>query len=201
MNIHKYLSICLFFVCLIHGKPVNAFGLTDWSEKTPHGNSITNVYGGKSLWMPVDSHIFDLSEWYFYDYHIVGKTTWGGYFVVNELNHNVYMFGTANEWKRFIDEKDLEPLVWTRWHSGDWTFFDMRSFGLLMFYLGLPLLLIALGLFLLWPRLRSKTAGSNEDPMNKEKSGKTKKTKRRVYLWIGILFLVIWLLDQYPQSF
>ena len=127
-------------------EPASSFGLADWRDTTPGGNTI-NRAGMTALWLSDGSEIEPLCCWYFYRDSIIGRLTneaSNGYFVVNENDLSIQRFESEQEWDAYLKSNDLLPVFWTRWHSYKWsTSIDdvlmLLAFG---FMFAIPLLIL-----------------------------------------------------------
>jgi hypothetical protein len=121
-------------------------GFSDWQCITPGKNTIDNYSGaGISLFMPNGircARVDNLERWYFYRSFIVGnqKNNW---FIVNEKTFEVYSYNDEHLWLNAIAKQHLQPVIWTRWYNGNWTFYSDWGFSIfLVFPLSIFLMLI-----------------------------------------------------------
>jgi len=193
---HKSAVIALF---VFSSSASLGMGMSDWQAKTPCGNEINN-YPGPTLHLENGKQLNKLGEWYFYKKHIVGKlgeTGWIGdegwngdtlgYFVVSELTSRIWIFNNREEWITFLNKKNLDPFLITRWYHRDWTFFDDQIYWVLFygFFLSIPFLFFYL--FLLYKAIR-------EEKLN------LKKPHGLAASVIAGLVFIAWLWEQFPQS-
>lgn len=119
----------------------DAIAWTDWGAQTPGGHTISDNWGPKALIVKDSFILSDLEEWYFYRNHVIGKFS-SGYFIYNEGNSTLNIFNSVGDWKNQLHQNKLDPVLWTRWYSGDW---DSISINDIFFVI---ILLTAFGLLL-----------------------------------------------------
>ncbi len=181
-------TISLFLIpCLFFGR----IGIADWSCETPHGNEINN-FSKTTLYLQNGTQLDDVARWYFYKDCVIGEIRnenyeTVGYFVVDEIYSKISTFKTKKEWTSFLNEKKLQPLIWTRWFAGDWTLFDgdLVLIMILIPFISLIVLAIYLALLLV--------------AIIKEKFS-FRKPFTLIYCLITGLILTKWLLEIFPQS-
>jgi len=150
MNLIWLIKIVIFPFLIILG-----IGLSDWSDKTPYGNEINNFMGSKILYLKNGQEIENVSQWYFYKEHIIGKTNSNDYnhsestphvesfFIVNDKSLSIKIFHLKSEWDTFITNNKLKPKFWTRWHYGKWnTMEDLVFILILGFIITIPLMIL-----------------------------------------------------------
>lgn len=170
------------------------FGLADWAEETPNGNSIHN-FNDKCLYMRNGVKVHNLFEWYFYNDCVIGTTSLpdrvfsiNKYFVANEMFNTVDTFNTEQDWKAFIKLNHLEPFIWKRTYTYNWSqitwmnFFVLFTFG---FYISIPL---TITIFVIVKRA-----------IKRENFNKRKPYTITTLIIIG-LFVLRYLLDIFPGS-
>ncbi|MEM6841446.1 MAG: hypothetical protein AAF632_04415 [Bacteroidota bacterium] len=109
-----------FFTLLLLIYSLNSFsfGLGDWRNTTPGGNTIDYPGGYIHLWVEESNeHVAGLKKWYFYKKYIVGSYERSGYFILNEETAQLDTFNVKSEWINAIKSKKIKPKVWTRWYS------------------------------------------------------------------------------------
>ncbi len=186
----------------------------NWYAKTPFNNTLNNEYdvifysndnSGKEL--------KNLEKWYFYKSFIVGsyfigekikyrfKDSQRRYFVINEKDDKIDVFGTENQWIKYRNDNNINPAFITNWHDSDWQFFSnetMINFGIISILLLILISAISVlyftiaGIFVLYKKLSNKIKFSEYSFLFK---------KPVISLCIlGILVLIRFLLDMFPQS-
>ncbi|MEM6299898.1 MAG: hypothetical protein AAF740_14515 [Bacteroidota bacterium] len=122
-------------------------GFGDWQNYTPYYNTIDNFMGNdRRLRLRNGKEITSLEKWYFYKEYIVCVVSQGykdpklRFLVINEVSSKIHEFETEKEWNTFLEDNRLVPLVWTRWHSGDWVAYDDLLFlTIFLFFISIPL--------------------------------------------------------------
>ena len=120
-----------------------SFGLGDWQNTTPGGNTIDYPGGYIRLWIEESQeNIIGLKKWYFYKEYIVGVYKESSYFILNEDTAQLDTFSIENDWLGAIKSKRIEPKIWKRWHSDSFT----NSWDDFLFFL-------TFGFFISWPMI------------------------------------------------
>lgn len=174
---------------LLFAAPCFSFGLADWRDITPGGNTINDA-GGTDLWLRNGAEIEDVHSWYFYKGYIIGKVGTQkpeSYFAVDEKRLRMRLFRTESEFEAFLDSHDLKPALWTRWYQYRWSFtWDdfamMLAFG---FIITIPLLII-FGVILYRAIVREKLS--------------PRRIHTQIVAALGIYTLVKLVLVNFPQS-
>lgn len=182
----KNLQIILATILVFCAINTQAIAWTDWEAETPGGNSISDNWGPKTLIVQDSFVLQGLKEWYFYESHIIG--TYGpdydennrGFFIYNETHHKLDTFNVESNWISAIDQKELQPSVWTRWYSGDWT-----SISFTTIFRSIIIVL------LLWMILRM---------LSKHKLLQKRKAMVLFGLSVLTLFIIVKCLLNFPQS-
>jgi hypothetical protein len=167
---------------------LNAYGfnLGEWQHETPGNNLMGDNGNGNELTIIRQGYnTLPLKKWYFYNYHIVGITG-KKYFVVNEYEGDILLFNTENEWHNYLNQNRLNPFIWTRWYSDNWVDMDY-IFVFLFFYF---IKIIPFFLLLLWTLYKAI----------KVEHFKMTKPNTLIFLAIISLFILIVILDCFPQS-
>lgn len=180
------------FLLLLFPVFIFSQGFSDWTSRTPKGNEINN-FNGKSLIFKDGKTLEGLWEWYFYKDHIVGILADSfadeikfSYYIVNEKTEIIQKFNSEKEWNSAVERQKLKPKFWKRWYQGDWKFFDDSSIGMVLFAF---ILLVPLYLLLLF----------FEKFVIKKNS---KFSNLAIVLTADLLIIfLIWLSDNFPQSF
>ncbi|MDJ1496058.1 hypothetical protein QNI19_24190 [Cytophagaceae bacterium DM2B3-1] len=195
MRISFILTIISLFIIL----NVSAFGIADWQHRTPGGSFMYDAGSGTELGLP-KSHqsITPIRSWYFYKNHIV-IVGGPGYMIVNETNGDLKQFSSEQEWNNYIEYTGLEPVLWTRWHSDNWRFYE--TIAVAMIFMVLPIVFIALLLILITAVMQWASNGMKFQPRQWLPS-RFRIKKRTVLIWLGIISLLVFraFLDAYPQS-
>ncbi|MDJ1484107.1 hypothetical protein QNI16_26655 [Cytophagaceae bacterium YF14B1] len=195
MRISFILTIIYLFTTLT----VSAFGLADWQHRAPGGTLMYDTGNGTELGLP-KSHqsITPIRSWYFYKNHIV-IVGGPGYMIVNETNGDLKQFSSEQEWNNYIEYTGLEPVLWTRWYSDNWRFYETIAFA--MIFMVLPIVFIALLLILITAVMQWASNGMKFQPRQWLPS-RFRIKKRTVLIWLGIISLLVFraFLDAYPQS-
>lgn len=196
MRISFTLIVISFFTIL----NVSAFGLADWQHRAPGGTLMYDAGSGTELVIQ-KSHksIYGIRSWYFYKNHIV-IVGGPGYMVVNETNGDLKQFSSEQEWKTYLNAANLKPVLWTRWYSDNWRFYETIAFAtlILFFYAFITLLLILIFLIIRWVingmRFQTKSWFQTRKRFQIK--------KRTGLIWLGIIFILTIraVLDSYPQS-
>lgn len=122
----------------------SAIAWTDWSDKTPGGNEISDNWGSMSIVVGDSLVLKGLVKWYFYQNHIVGINTNNegdtSYFIFNEGNDRLVLFNNSQSWKKTVLNNSLKPRILTRWFSHSWERFTFPEL-LFTFILGLVIIL------------------------------------------------------------
>ncbi|WP_375562051.1 hypothetical protein ACE193_05755 [Bernardetia sp. OM2101] len=128
----KYIILFLLFAAsLVYNQTWGMIGLADETYYTPYGNEIDN-WTGNTLRADGKEQLTGLDTWYFYKGFIIGKCSCspsfndriraeidlGNYFVFNETTYESHFFETELEWDIFLEQNNLKPIFWTRWHDG-----------------------------------------------------------------------------------
>lgn len=156
MNKITILTILLLFTLSV-GK---CSEFSSWWQKTLYGNEICEekwnneyVIGIKSKNKKENQYghiVTNLKRWYFYKNHIIGQLTEKDeqkYFIFNELNSDFFLFSSHREFKKKINELNLNPKLWSRWYSSNWGIIvSSRDFGdsLDFIFVTLPILILTL---------------------------------------------------------
>ncbi|UTW64781.1 hypothetical protein KFE94_08770 [bacterium SCSIO 12643] len=182
----KNLQIILATILVFCAFSAQAIAWTDWEAETPGGNSISDNWGPKTLIVQDSFVLQGLKEWYFYESYIIG--TYGpdydennrSFFIYNEINHQLDTFNLETDWSSAINRNGLQPSIWTRWHSGNWT-----SISFATIFISIIIVL------LLWMILRMLS-----------KHELLQKRKAMVLFGLGVLtlFMVIKCMLNFPQS-
>lgn len=118
MIFFKNVFVLFVFIVVFLSKAYCVAGFGDWQIETPYQNTIENYSGsGITLRLKHLKAVHNMSKWYFYHAHIIGKRE-KGYFIVDEINNKVYLFEKEEDWQKAIEEANLKPWVITRWHEG-----------------------------------------------------------------------------------
>lgn len=131
-----------------------------WWQKTPNGNEICNekfndkyVIGIKCKDYKIEVNeyghvVTNLTKWYFYKNHIIGKYKKGDqkeFFIFSELSCEGKFFKDEVEFGNKLKELNLKPKVWTRWYDSNWgmiiTSGDFGE-GINFIFVKLPILII-----------------------------------------------------------
>lgn len=184
---HKSLLVILYAFLLPFGSMAQGSG--NWQHATPGGHTIYNASSGATLALSKNHTLLQgLTGWYFYKHCIIGKTR-SGFFVIDETNAATRQFGSFAEWDQYLQGAGLKPLLWTRWYSGNWRFYEQAIFPL-----------VFMVLFVLFPALTYFVLTINEWI-----SGVVKLQLKSKPLLIAagllLLSLLRFLLDLYPQSY
>ncbi|MDJ1500028.1 hypothetical protein [Xanthocytophaga agilis] len=192
----SFILIVTFFFTILN---VSAFGVADWQHKAPGGTLMYDAGGGTELILP-KSHksIYGIRSWYFYKNHIV-IVGGPGYMVVNETNGDLKQFSSEQEWNTYIEYAGLEPVLWTRWYSDNWRFYETIAVGLI--FMVFPIVFIVLLLILFVAVTQWISTGMKFQPRQWLPS-RFRIKKRTVLIWLGIISLLVFraFLDAYPQS-
>ncbi|WP_338815447.1 hypothetical protein V9L05_22850 (plasmid) [Bernardetia sp. Wsw4-3y2] len=192
----------LFVTSLVYNPTYGMVGLADETYYTPYGNEIDN-WTGNTLKVNGKEQLTGLKEWHFYKGFIIGKCSCyppfnnrekaerqqlGSYFVFNEKNNQSHFFETELEWDIFLEQNNLKPILWTRWHDGG----DM---GNILFFIAFLLIFY---FFVSIPLLICFFIGFYK---NVKKEG----FKFSSPYFIGItcllsLIFLTWILEQFPNS-
>lgn len=179
-----------------------SFGLGDETYYTPYGNEIDN-WTGNTLRADGKEELTGLKKWYFYKGYIVGECNCyppydnkrkeeieklGNYFVFDETSYQLVVFGTESEWNSFLNQNDLKPKFWTRWHDGG----DVGNILLVIAFLLVFYFFVSIPL-LIW------------FVVSFYKNVKKEGFKFSSPYFIGItclssLILLQWILEQFPNS-
>ena len=199
--------ITVFIIILFQTK---TFGMMEreWLDNTPfHGvmcyyEDVTKgiVYYNKTEDTTKRYHLDNLRKWYFYKGKTIGifknDNSEEQYFVGDEINQKLTLFKSKEVFEKFIENNDLKPF-YIRWHSDVWSFNPEKDtdFGIGTFFLAiliLPFIFIGL-IFLVYRWLKF-----DENPL-KNKS----EIEALVFIFtiIPILYLINYLLGEFPQSF
>ncbi|MDJ1470858.1 hypothetical protein [Xanthocytophaga flava] len=195
MRISFILTIISLFTIL----NVSAFGIADWQHKAPGGTLMYDAGSGTVLALPKSRQsITFIRFWYFYKNHIV-IVGGPGYMIVNETNGDLKQFSSEQEWNNYIEYAGLEPVVWTRWYSDNWRFYETIAVG--MIFMVLPIVFIALLLILTVAIMQWVSDGMKFKPRQWILSIFRIK-KRTAFIWLGIISILVIraVLDGYPQS-
>ena len=127
LKTRHFRSILLLIIfSTVFGYQVQAIAWTDWSAETPVGNIISDNWGPKTLIVQDSFIVSGLQKWYFYDDCIIGtfkpnyKENNKLYFIYNERSNKLDTFNLESSWISAINQKELRPLLWTRWYVSDW---------------------------------------------------------------------------------
>ncbi|RZJ68235.1 MAG: hypothetical protein EOO50_02110 [Flavobacterium sp.] len=125
----KNLTTLSLFATLFLSTAANArVGLAEIFFETPGGHTICHCDPYPDAQTPIligFDKLERLEKWYFYRDHIIGKGT-GYYFVFDEKSEEYKTFKNESDWKKVIEDQNLEPIV-TRWFDlsdspQDWFF-------------------------------------------------------------------------------
>lgn len=182
----KNLHVLIATILVICSFQLQAIIWTDWEAETPGGNIISDNWGPKTLIVQDSFMLQGLKEWYFYEQHIIG--TYGPdynknnrcFFIFNETNLQLDTFDLETNWISAINQKDLQPSVWTRWYSEDW-----ESISFTTIFISIIMIL------LLWMISRMLSG-----------KGLLQKKKATLLFWFCVftLFTVIKCMFNFPQS-
>jgi hypothetical protein len=186
---YRLLALTLFIATISFA----GIGLSDWTANTPGGNNINN-FSGMALYLKNGQKVQGVSEWYFYKSFIIGKqSNWSpygntvGYFIVNEVTNKIDTFTNASSWTKAIEQNKLQPMLWTRWFTHDWTSFNGRL-GY-VFLLGFHIVIPSIILFCIVLYRAFLKEGFN---------------RRKPYTIISLvvfgLIFMVWLSGAFPQS-
>jgi hypothetical protein len=122
------------------------YGLADWQHITPGGNVMSDPGDGTHLTITkTRQEISGIVKWYFYRNFIIGQIGRDSYFIVNEIDGEVFSYKNRNEWIDYISANDLTPPTWTRWYTDNWVDGDIFYIWLvLLFYISIPFILFFL---------------------------------------------------------
>jgi hypothetical protein len=132
---------------------VSGFGLGDaWGQETPGGNLMGEHYSGNGIYLTIPKtgeELFGVERWYFYDNFIVGELE-DALFIIDERTGEKLIFKDRSKWIKEIQSRKLEPVLWTRWHTGDWVISPILLFLLLYWFVMLMLLILPFALFFMF---------------------------------------------------
>ncbi|PHR49895.1 MAG: hypothetical protein COA32_01815 [Fluviicola sp.] len=132
---------------------------SSWGEKGPNGGYFshdgyhTYSYSNHPC---SDQRIDSLKRYYLYNDCTVGEFMSNSskkYFIANSDSCYFEIFEYKKNWLDKIDEMDLAPLIWTRWHEGYWKWYSKEKalvfmflpiIGSIIFWLGIILLVTLL---------------------------------------------------------
>jgi hypothetical protein len=130
---------------------LTAGGFSAWQAYTPCGTLIDNDGSGHTTisasTLMLENHSVKCAQrWYFYKNYIIGEYTINpektdstskinqtGFFVLDECNGRVCLFGDETSFASFLKAENLKPLYWTRWYDNDWYFSRYGLFAFLDF--------------------------------------------------------------------
>ncbi len=165
----------------------HAIAWTDWEAETPGGNTISDNWGPKALFVKDSVILSNLKEWYFYDRHMIGtyysspRESVLSYFIYNEFSAKLDTFAKEAHWTQQLQHQELQPVIWNRWHNNDWSSISLLD---LMLSVGILVLLRVL-LQLLSTR------------------GVLKKGRSNAFFLVGVLIiiLIVKIKLSFPDSF
>lgn len=166
----------------------SAQGLGDWQNKTPEGNKMYDAGGGVNLiLLKSNTEFTNVKTWYFYKHCIIG-TTDSIFFVIDERSADLRKYTSENEWRNYLKDATLEPVLWTRWFSDNWKFYERMVF---VFIAMIIILFVPLLTYTAWT-LNKWVAGKSDFRINKQ----------YVLMLSGCVLLLAarFFLDIYPQS-
>jgi len=164
-------------------------GMGDWQCITPGNNTIDNYSGdGISLFLSNGKNykkLEKLQRWYFYKGYIVGIQA-NSYFIANEKTLRVDSFNSKKQWIEFRIQQKIDPKLWPRWYTTQWTYYEDLGFYLFTwFFISIPLALVFATLIFVAIRF--------------EKLRIRRPATLLVYFTIAIA-LIIYLFERFPQS-
>ena len=121
-----------------------AFGIGDWQETTPGGNSMDDPGDGTHLYLTKSNkRLYRIEKWYFYKGYIVAELD-SSFLVVNESTETVNRLSSKEKWQAHLEQNHLQPFLWTRWYTDNWM--DLGSEMVLIwlifgFFITIPLCL------------------------------------------------------------
>lgn len=138
---------------------------SDWSQwwhETPYGNEISNQHYNnihRNLFICKKTgkdRLHFLQRWYFYKGCVIGYLEQGqpnAFFIIDERTCALDTFKTRETFDIALEDRNLKPLLWTRWYATNWGFYLRGTdTGLFFFFIILirfwwitPLLLLILG--------------------------------------------------------
>lgn len=135
---------------------------SQWGHSTPLGNEIAyqhynNIY--RNIFICKESgkdQLHFLKKWYFYKGCVIGYLEQGqpnAFFIIDERSCALDMFKTKETFDIALEERNLKPLLWTRWYAANWGFYlrgsDSGLFFIFIILIRLwwliPLLLLIFG--------------------------------------------------------
>ena len=133
----KYSFTILF---LIINLAVYAFGIGDWQNETPGGNYMGDPGNGTLLTIrKTHEELLGIKKWYFYKGFIVGTLN-KQQFILEESSGEKLIFKDQNIWKKEIQSRGLEPILWTRWYKDNWVDGDWLIIWMFFgFFVSIPL--------------------------------------------------------------
>lgn len=206
--------IYVFFLLFISNSSYAMFE-EFWKDTTPNGKHI-HYYEDFSNGIEYEGDsvkIIYVSKWYFYKGYTIGinqKDSLGNlYFASDELKNKVYQFREERFWRDFLSKNDLIPPIFTRWHQSSWAMFPVEDdgFGTIATFMILFIVVAMLCTILVFSLIGNAILyflNRAETPFSYSTKvlSVTWKIiwKSSLYLWIP-LYLVFYLLGEFPQSF
>ncbi|MGB1295469.1 MAG: hypothetical protein ACPG6V_08295 [Flavobacteriales bacterium] len=182
LNMSRMLCVVIFMLT----RSTFGMGWNDKMEITPNGIRFTNYLKGNEFHLE-GSTVYQCNKWYFYNKHIIGeRSIEPKYFAISEDTKAAIFFNNFEEWKLHLNRLDLEPLLWIRWYNGDWTFFN-DDFQILLFFYGIPIALFLLFFIPFYLKFRKNRTN-------------LKKLDRIIFLGLLLVPMLIFVLEQFPQS-
>jgi hypothetical protein len=116
-----FLTISFLFISL----KLSGFGLMDcWGQETPGGNFMGEAYSGNGVYLTIPKtgdKLLRIKKWYFYHNFIVGEFEENNtLFIIDERTGEQLLFNSREQWIKEIQSRELEPILWTRWYTGNW---------------------------------------------------------------------------------
>lgn len=108
-------GIILILVRVPEAKAVMGDGCNDFHYYTWKGSSITFSNGSLSIHSEKEE-IENVFRWYFYKGNIIGSSSGGRYFVLDENDGNITRFNNKDEWFSELNRQKLHPKIYTRWY-------------------------------------------------------------------------------------
>ena len=121
----RFKNFLLLFILILTVEGALALGIGEWSSTTPKGNIIRHDHWTDIItfnFEPSGIKLDSLTNWYFFKSHIVGQYGYRRFFIIDETHQTLKSFDNKLEWLQFIKSDNLNPSIWKRWYSWDWTY-------------------------------------------------------------------------------
>lgn len=111
------------------------------------------------------------------------------YFVINEQTNKIHFFQYAKEWNNYLDKNLLTPKLWTRWYDGNWKIIENILLWIMFFFFFEPIkMFIGLIGIIICLNIMYKIRFISFHSI------------KLLLIGLIILFLVIGIIDSFPQS-